>query len=250
MIFDKELTFFKAHERLVLAVLILGFLLVASDWGLNAWDRHEQRVYDKANGALAVATAKAQDDLAKAQADEQKDRDLAKQYQDLALQVLAQNNALEKAILTRDEATKKQQSADQNLPPSDLASRWELLADLPTDSITWTGAAFSATPLAAVQTTQKLEEVPKLTADLADVRAQVSGKDQQISKQNEVITGLNQHVTDLNSSVADLNGKVTAGDKACDARIGLLRAEARKSKLGWFLKGVATGAGIVLYLLH
>jgi hypothetical protein len=91
-----------------------------------------------------------------------------------------------------------------------------------------------------LQTVQKLETLPALEANVKDQQSVISNKDSQIAGLNGVVTGLNGQVSGLGLQIVD------AG-KACDARVNEVKAEARKSKRNWLIRGLLAGAALGAY---
>ncbi len=85
--------------------------------------------------------------------------------------------------------------------------------------------------------------MPTLKADLKDTQEMAANKDKEIASANQLIGGLRQQVSALNIEITD-------NKKACSTQISAIKAKARHSKLSWFARGLATGAGIVAFLLH
>lgn len=224
-----------SYERIIIVVLILG----AGVYGLDKYLSHDADV------KKAAAT---QADQAR-QAAEQKVDELTKlvtaqsqQYQNLANTLAIQNKSLIDSIIARNTSAEAQQKTDANLQPSELATRWEAVANLKVGDVSSQTDGFKVTPPAALTTVQQLELVPALSADLKDGKDVLSNKDTQIAS-----------LTDLNSTLvkqmAACKDEQTAADTACKKEIASLNAQARKGKFWWFLRGAAAGAGFLAYLL-
>ena len=228
MTLENYLSWFKHHERFVLVAASLLFLTFGVYRGLGYLERRDQRIYDK---RMAVLEAQVEANAATAK----QNAVLAQQYADLAKQVMADNTKLALAITARDAATKVQIEKDKTLPPADLATRWEFLAGLPLGTVKPTpGDLFTISDPGARQTVVALETIPQLKADLEDTRTQNGNKDKQVTAQTGVIAGLHVEIDGLGRQIVD-------ADKVCKAETTLLKAQARKSKLKWFVSGAVAG---------
>jgi hypothetical protein len=226
-------SFLKSHERLL---IIVGCLLVGLHFYgrvISAWESHDQRADTLAHAALQanIATANQQADVnAKA----------AAQYQQLAVQLAESNKALALSQAARNTATQTQQNTDRTLPPNELALRWTSLLHLDPATVQVEPGgkgvpdALVITPAGAVETVVQLESVPTLQANLKDEQSIVANTRTQINTLSDLNGGLNKQIDALNI--------VNASEiKACTDDKNLLKAQARKSKLHWFLGGFVTG---------
>jgi len=221
--------FLKLHERLIL--IVLG-LLVA---GFLIWKYldHSAAVADKkslqADAVLQQQTV-INNNLA-AQVKSQGDT-----LTQLVVQVSQENAALLQAIQVRSTATAVQVVKDKTLPLPELATRWENLASLQPADITATSSGLLLSDSGSRLTVQALENLPTLTQNLADTQAIVQNKDSQISSMTE-FQGT------LQTQVKGLNLQITDADKACKLQVSAVKADARKSKMKWFLTGIGIGIG-------
>lgn len=222
-------TFLKLHERLILIVLgllVAGFLIwkfldhsaaVADKKSLQADAVLQQQTVINNNLAAQV---KSQGDV----------------LTQLVVQVSQENAALLQAIQVRSTATVVQQKVDKTLPLPELAIRWENLASLQTTDITATASGLLVSDAGSRMTVQALENLPTLTQNLADTQNIVANKDSQISSMTEFQGTLQDQVKGLNLQITD-------ADKACKLQVSAVRADARKSKMKWFLTGIGIGIG-------
>lgn len=218
----------KRHERLTLVLVLAVICLFITVKVRGYMDVHDARVNDKAQ---AVLQAQVEKNAALADSNAR----LAADYKDLATKVLAQNAQLDQAIASRDAATRKQQVVDQTLSPSDLAARWQAIAKLSAGSVSPSlNGAFAVTDAGARQTVQQLEDVPRLDADLKD-------KTQELVLSQSLLTAAEGRILGLNDQVAGLNLEIVDAGKACDARVKVVKDQARKSKGRWFAVGYAAG---------
>jgi hypothetical protein len=218
-------TYLKAHEHLLIVLV-----LVVLSWFALGKVQSVLAAHDNANLAQAKVTAAVQqeknDALAKQIAQQ------AAEYKALADKVNAQNAALEQANVNLANALIKQQRTDASLPPSELANRWTVLVPQAKPVVTPTGIAVD-TP-SAVATVQALEETPALRAQLSNERTQLENAQKLIVDEGTQIATLNTLVTGKDALLAD-------DAKVCAARVAVVKADARKSKLRWFYAGVAVG---------
>lgn len=233
----KDLTWLQKHERLI----ALFLLLVASVWiGNKLIDRSADK--DRVQAALALQQLE-QQKTANAQQAQQNAATTA-QYQAMVETLTRQNAALASAISARNTALAQQQQANQTMPLPDLANRWKTLIGAKDGDLTATPAGIAADDAAARTTVNQLEQVPVLTQNLVDETKVADNKQAELDKANTLIGGLNTQVSGLNAQVKDQ-------DVACKAEIASVKADARKSKRNWFLRGMAVGGAIALRLtLH
>lgn len=225
----------RAHERIVLAVLVVTAVLWLGnrviDWRANT---------DKLAAANAAQQLDAQKN-ANAQLAQQVNQ-VQQQYADLQKAISAQNAAILSAISARDAALTKQQQQDASLSTSDLAARWYQL--VPTGNLSVTPNGVVADDVIAHATVAQLERLPVLQQNLDDETKIADGRQQEVDTANHAISGLNAQVSGLNAQLKDQ-------DVACKTQLDAVKAADRKSKRNWFLRGLAVGTGVTLYIaLH
>lgn len=237
MMIDKWIALVKAHERLLLAGGLLYLLLTLGHLYLDRSADKAQVGLGAAQQTLAETTAQNQDLAAQLSVQ-------AAQYQKLAITTQKQVAALQAALAARDSALVVRQQADQTAPPADLANRWAtLIQGAPGAVSPGPGADLTVTEPAARATVSALEEVPVLRQDLGDEKAISLGQGQQLVSLAQVNEGLGKQAEGLRNQLTD-------ADKACQAQIKVVKAEARKSKLRWFLLGGGVVEAIKLYFFH
>lgn len=227
--------FLKLHERLIIIVLVLAVLGFLGHEYLN----HAAAVDDKKaqQADVVLQQQKATNDQIASQVKQQQDT-----LTQLVVQVSQENAQLLAAIANRTQTTIVQQVKDKTLPIPDLVTRWNGLAGLPASDITNTTTGLVITDDGARQTVSQLEQVPTLTQNLADSQTIIENKNDQITAQTNLVTGLQTQVSGLNTQISD-------ADKACKTQVTALKAEARKSKMKWFLSGIGIGIGGALALV-
>lgn len=232
---DKWIKFITFHERLI---LVLAGLVVLYIIGHHWIDRS----YDTAVAKNAVAQQQLQDQIAKNAKLEQEQEAREQQYAQLLDSLTKQNQTLVSGIVARNQAVQNQQTKDTTLAPSDLALRHESLLGV-SSGVESSGIVFQVSPLVELQTVQKLESLPALEQNVKDQQSVIDNKDKQIDGLNGVVTGLNGQVSGCKAEVSD-------SQKACDARVKLEEAKARKSSVKWAKIGAAVGAIVTAIILH
>lgn len=219
----------KTHERfllILLGLLVAGFLIwkyldhsaaVSDKKSLQADAVLQQQT--TVNAQLAIQVKNQEDVLTQ-----------------LVVQVSQENAQLLQAMQNRTQTTVVQVAKDATLPIPALASRWENLASLQPTDITATASGLSISDAGSRATVSALEQLPTLTANLQDSNTIIANKDSQISSMTEFQSTLQDQVSGLNTQIGD-------ADKACKAQVSAISANARKSKMKWFLTGIGIGIG-------
>lgn len=215
--------FIKAHEKLLIVIILAIIGFYAYDKGVNAWE-----AYDKRHVAL---------DQQKIDQQHQENVALAQQLAQLKLTVDNNARLADAKIAAMHQQTKKQQEIDQTLPLPQLGERWVSLLSLPPESITaTTDGKLALTEPAARATVTELEKVPDLTETVFQREAELAGCNQVRAKQEQVIAGVNSELTLEKKGRAD------------DAK--LAKAKQRKSWLRGFKWGFVGGFISGLYVGH
>lgn len=215
------------HERL----LIVLMLALVSVFAVN---KVENVV---ASRDAARATIAEQALVQQKTIDAQRDAETAAmstRFQSLVDTLAKQNAALAADVTTRQDALQAQKGTDAHLPPSGLAQRLSSLAAAPSGSVSAVGETVVLTQPGAVAVAQTLEEVPVLQANLNDTN-QINGN---LTKENASCKDL---VSAQAAQVSGLKTELVDQVKADKADLAKVKAEARKSKLRWFLVGLVTG---------
>lgn len=231
---DNYIKWFLAHERILALFAILAVVGFAGNKYLNL----EAARADARNQA-AQQTLAAQKEVNAQLA--QQNALAQQQYQTLVGQLNAQNQRLTAEMLTLSQTLATQQKKDSALPAPELALRHEALLGV-SSGVTSTENGFQVSTPVEIQTVQSLESLPVLKQQLSDETQIASGKDKQITSINTVVTGLNDQINGLNLQLTD-------SGKACDAKLVDIKANARKSKRNWFIRGLGIGAAIGTYLV-
>jgi predicted nucleic acid-binding protein len=223
-------SWFKLHETLLLAVLVLGTL----GYGVERYFDAEvaknnvqvaltqQQVLNDQKNAAAIAATVAQD-RASLQAEVQADHAL---IASLAASVASRNTGLV-----------AQTKVDADLSLTGLAARWNQLLPTVTPTVTTTGIGLTAQ--GAHDTVASLEQLPVLIQNLKDETAIAGNYQQEVQKSDILVTDLNNQVTGLNKQLAD-------SSKECIAQVAAVKAEGKKNSIKWAKRGFILGfiAGI------
>ena len=222
----------KQHERLIIILMVLIFSFFVLDKSLGIVSNYESHKATEAEKVLDAQKAKNDIELATAKA-------MLSQYQtqvDIDAKEIANLTA---AQASRDRVVVVQQKADAQLPPNELATRWQwLIGDSGVQTST---GGFTVTNDAAVTTVQSLEEVSTLKSDLADEQEKTAILKQDVDSANDLISQGKIVVNGLQLQLTDQT-------KACDAKVAAVKAAARKGKLKWFGIGYVSGfiSGLVV----
>jgi hypothetical protein len=214
-LFGSYMTWFKAHERLIIIAAGAYLLLHFYDRGLSAWQQHDQTVAMAAGKQVTTDTAL--------------NKGLTDQLAQLKSNADAKTAALDAEIKQTTLSLQKQQAQDAQATQQQILDRWKLLLPMKPGAVQTSGMNDILTADAANQTVQALERIPVLEMQAADLNIKILLDDQIIGKQDDLITGLNHQLIDEHAShVADVN---------------LEKVKAKKS----FVKGLKIGfiAGVV-----
>lgn len=229
-----ELNWLQKHERVVIVALILIALLFGGNRYLNY-----AAAKDHDSAVVAVQQLDAQKKINDQLAAES-DR-TSKEYLALVAQLQQQNDQLAKAVANRNTGLAKQQATDKTLPLPDLAKHWQALTGISDKDMSASSSGITVDDAAAIQTVVLLEEIPVLQDNLKDETTVANNNQSQLTAANKVISGLNAQVSGLNAQAKD-------SDVACKAQVADAKADARKSKRNWFLRGMAAGAAVAGYV--
>lgn len=220
-------SYIKAHERLIVILVLAGLSFVIYSKGVAYLVSRDQLAASKATQVL-----QAQAEINAKEATDAKQTLL--QYQQLAQQLIASNQAIALAQQKLAVDTQKQQAVDKTLPPAALAARWTDLVKVSPETVQPSKEGYTVSQDTAQQTVSQLEAVPQLQTSITDWKQINSNDNKQIAGQDGVINSLHNQVDGLNKQITD-------ADKACQAQITVVKAEARKSKLRWFIGGFVAG---------
>ena len=223
-IISKVWTFDKTHVVLIVT-LFLSLL-----GGVYLYDSR-RAVQADARAAIAEATGQQAD-----AANIKNQAALAAQLQALQDQnanLSKEVSSLEVTMATRDVALARQQQTVTNLPPIQIASKWQDLIAVP-GSVAVTNNGYSVTTPGAVATVQALMSVDTLKKDKADLQTENKDLTQKAANSDAALgVETKAHQADNSTCKQDL---ATAA-----AVLKKTKADARRSKFRWFFAGLVTG---------
>jgi small-conductance mechanosensitive channel len=231
--FTKYITWFKAHERLVLllAALVFGSYMISK--GYDYLIKHDQVQAQIANTQAQAAAKKVDDDTTRNQQLAQQLAQLQNSFNQLSVQFA-------QSMQQRATSTAAQKHIDDTSQPSELATRIQKLLGVGTIKIDTTsvvpagGLIFSAD--AAHADADALEDLQQAKGDLIDTKNQLLACTQLSIKQTDVITG-------LQNTVGDSKLALIAEQHAHTADVKLLKVENRRSYFRGLKHGIIIGAG-------
>jgi len=222
---------FKAHEKLVLALIAAGVLWFAIGKVDGIIAKH-----DDANLKQAQIVATAQEDKNAAIAAQVASDKAA--FDALQAKLQAQDAALIQANVALATALTKQQKVDATLPPTDLMARWNTL--VPNAGVSVSNGQAVIPMTGAVATVQQLEIIP--------VQQEKITNDQTlIANGNALAIAQTKQVNDLTAEVTGLKLQSVDDAKVCQAQIAVVKADARKSKRRWFIAGFVAGIAMRIF---
>ena len=216
---------FKAHEKLVLALIVAGVLWFA----IGKVDTLIQH-HDDANLKQAQVIA-AQDASKNAAIAAQVASDKAA-FDALQTKLQAEDAALVQANVALATSLTKQQKTDATLPPTDLVARWNSLVPQAAVSVTPNGVTLPNA--GAVATVQQLEIIPAQQQEITNEQTLVANG-------NALAVSQAKQVADLTVQVTGLKLQSVDDAKVCQAQIAVVKADARTSKRRWFVAGFVAG---------
>jgi hypothetical protein len=151
--------------------------------------------------------------------------------------LLAQNAQLTKQITTRNQTVAVQVSADASLSAQQSAARLSQQTNAASGEIVSTNNSVTMDlPITRVITAD-LDRLALAQNDLTDTQTQLK---------NETDIATNTATENANDQklIASQALQLTDASKACQAQIAVVKSQARKSKLKWFLTGLGIGLGL------
>ena len=210
-------TLIKAHEKLLLAVIMAFTILHLGTKVENAFANYHKNAQTKTNTQIT--------------AQEATNAALQKQITDMALTVAASNAAANAKIAAAQQALAKQQAADNMMAAPELATRLQSLVNVGHVAVDTTPSALPNTltldDAAAHAITNDLEEIPALQTRLSATTDKLNGCQSLLTLSSQSITGLNASIA-LEKQGRKDDAKVAADNE-------------RKAGRKWFKIGVATG---------
>jgi hypothetical protein len=223
------------HERIVIVALVL----IAGTFLGNKWLNYEGAQKDAKVAALTLVVNQ----------DKQTVANLALQaaqaqatYQTTLDAITKENASLAQANAQELASLAQRQTVDKSLALPAVAQRIEVLVPATVGGVTATtaGVVMNDTASHAVLTT--LEEVPVLNDELKN-ETQVAQNNANLVSQGQIVNN------DLTKQVGALNTELVDSGKQCKASLDALKASNHKANRNWFVRGLATGAAIVGFLV-
>lgn len=229
----KEISWLKAHERIVIVFLVL----LASVFAVN---KIEDVVASRDAARATVAEAALASQKANDAQQATQTAQMQAQFQVMVDQLTKENIALAADVTARQGALQAQQGSDAHLPVSGLAQRIGTLASVPANSVSSSPAGVLLTQPGAVAVAQTLEQVPVLQADLKDETTIAANTQKELD-------GANGLTAQQAGQIVSLNKTIAAEDKDRKAEVDSVKADCRKSKRKWFVAGFITGIATRLW---
>ena len=210
--------------------LIMFIIVAVLAWGLagkaeKLWSAHEQKVFDSKNAQLSAQVTANAAMAASNAALAEKNAELAAQYQTLLA-------ASQKQIAALIAQTKQQQAVDATLAPDALAARWDTLLNEADQIHPIPSGGYTVTQTAALATTQALETIPTLNA-------QVESDGELLSAQTGLLKGDDDQIAGLNTQVKGLQAQTVLDVTTCNAQVSKVKADdavaLHKSRKKWFI---------------
>lgn len=219
------------HERILIIFLALAAGVFLYNKVIDREAAHDQLVANQAAQTLKAQEAK---DTALAQAAAAQQQ----QYVALVQQLSQQNSALSAAMQNRTTVLQVQQKADATLPMPALGTRLGTLLGVGATDVVPTTSGLTLSPAASYRATESLEQLPVLTANLADSQTQNQNLTKELAASDALGATKDEQITNLKQTVTDTQ---VAGDK----NLAACKATARRGKLHSFFYGIGVGAGAV-----
>jgi hypothetical protein len=232
---EKYLALFRAHERAIIIVLVLGF--GAHMYG--RWIDLESSKKDAQVAALTQTVAQDKQSVANLALQTSQARAAYQTTLDAITKQnasLAQANAQEAALLTKNRVV------DATLPLPQLGQRLQVLVPTAT-GVTATSSGLALDSTSSVAVVQTLEQVPVLQTELANETQVAGNKDLVITSLQTINTDQSKQIASLNKSVVDLDAK----DKA---DVAAEKAKTKKAFVRGFKWGLGLGFAAGAYVVH
>jgi hypothetical protein len=243
-------TFLKNHERLILGLVLVG----AGFFGYTKWVNFQEGVAQrKADATQAALNAQVQANTALAAASKQAaDQSAAAiaQYQQMVTALTAQNQQLANQIAQRNQGLEVQKGKNASLDAAGVASRIDVLENLPLGSVAPLGDGVSLNHDAAHQVLDDLESVPVLNQNLKDETQTVANKDTQIKGLQDIVAKQQTQIDDLTKQLAGAALALKDSEANTVKQVDLQKQKDRKSKIAWFKGGVVVGFVAGLFVGH
>jgi hypothetical protein len=234
---EKYLAFFKAHERTVIILLVLGF-------GAHMYGRWIDLQSAKKDAQVAALTQTVAQDKATVANLAQQASTAASQYQAALDSASRQVASLTQALKQESALLAQNRQTDAGLDMPALATRLDQLTPgMPSDGVTVESNGLALTAPASHAVVAQLEAVPVLTNELTAAQATVASDQTALQAGGKALDACQAQVVGLNKSVVDITAKDTA-----DIAAGKL--EAKKQFRRGFKWGAITGFIGGIFTMH
>lgn len=205
---------------IVVAALIMGGIYLV-DNRIAARDAANSSKFEQ---ILAASTQQTQTLQKQLQTDEDR-------WSQLTAQILAQNAKLSSTISARNQTVETQVKTDATLSALEAAQK---LQDQTKTTVTATGDTVVLGLDGARSVAASLDLLPVAQANLKDTQTQ-------LINETQIASNAQADVSESKAVIAAQKTQISDGDKACQAQVTTLKADARKNKLKWFGIGVIVG---------
>lgn len=183
-------TFIKAHERLLIAIIIALTLLHFGDKAFDAYSNHLKATVTADNAHIAQI--------------EQNNAQIQAKLDQLKATVEANAKISDAKIAAAKQNLVTQQKIDAALPLPELSERWQNMLALTAGSITpQANGTVAVTTDAAHTTVSELEKIPALTIQLSATQDKLNGCTSVVAQQDVQITGLKDNITAIKKGRED-----------------------------------------------
>jgi uncharacterized coiled-coil protein SlyX len=233
--------FFKAHERLLIVII----LAATAFFGYEKYAAHEEAIakqqatqsaqvlaaQKETDAQLATTTAAAAAQTAAAIA----------QYQQMVTQLAAQNSQLANQIEQRNQNLKNQQNQNATLDAAGMASRIADDEGFPSGAVTVEADTVVLNNPSAHQILNDLDSVPVLKQNIIDLTATKTNQEKQISGLQDIVAKQTIQISDQAKQIDGLTKALADSEANTIKQVALQKAADRKSKISWFKAGVILG---------
>jgi hypothetical protein len=245
MAFDiPGLTFLKAHENLLIAVVLAVVLFSGVSKVLDYKTNHDQKKLDALTAQLQSAIKDAdaaKQEVAAGKAEASLDKATNAQ---LIAALTAQNAALNAAMAARDKATQGQVNVDLHANIPYLGKRFmSLVPGIDGKDIAVSNDAKHVTigQDTAQKTVAQLELVPTLQADLKDSKQETKNVQTELKSQQNYTAVLEKLSATQDKMIGMQEKEIALADKTCDARVKVADDKGNKKLTKGLKWGVILG---------
>lgn len=233
---EKYLTWFKAHERAIVIVLVLGF-------GAHMYGRWIDLQSAQKDAKVVALTAVVEQDKQTVQQMAQNAATAQQQYQVTLDAITKQNVALEASVAQESIILAQRQGIDKQLNLPAVGQRMEVLVPAAVGGITTTTSGIALNDNASHSVLNVLEQVPVLTSQLAS-ETQVAQNNADLANKSDAVN------ISLTAEVGGLNKTLTDQSAQCVAEVAAEKVKTKKAWRNGFKWGFAAGFAAGAYIVH